>query len=56
MKVVDLDEWMKISNDDDDDNIDDAVVDDWLFIETTEVFDPITFHEYVLSYDEKKGQ
>ena len=37
---------------DNDDNIDDDVVDDWLFIETTntddfEVLDPITFHEYL---------
>ena len=42
---------------DNDDNIDDDVVDDWLFIETTtddfEVLDPITFHEYL---NDEKGQ
>ena len=56
MKVVDLNEWMQLSNDEDD-NIDDDVVDDWLFIETTtddfEVLDPITFHEY---FCDEKGQ
>ena len=48
MKVVDLNEWMQPSNYEDD-NIDDDVFDDWLFIETTtdfEVIDPITCQEY----------
>ena len=59
MKVVDLNEWMNeaLKCNDNDDNIDDDVVDDWLFIETTtddfEVLDPITFHEYL---NDEKGQ